>query len=439
MKSACATADVRATGTHAKAAAMPLHPSPMPAGAAPVVLQVLPSLQAGGVERGTMEVARAIVEAGGVALVASAGGRLVPQLQRLGALHLSLGLMTRDPLSIWLNSRRLARLIRQHRVDLVHARSRAPAWSARWAARRTGTPFVTTWHGVYSENLPFKRAYNAVMASGDRVIAISRFVAARVASRHGVGPDRLRTIPRGADTAAFDPLAVRGDRIHALARQWQLPDHAPGNPAVIMLPGRVSAWKGHALLLDALALLHDEAPGLDWVCVIVGPTRDGRRSFGDALVQQAGRLGLGGRLRFAGHCTDMPAALALADLVVVPSLKPEPFGRAVVEAQAMQRPVLAAAHGAALETVEHGVTGYAFPPGNAAALATLLQHVLSLSANERARIGEQARARVLSHYTVRAMQQATLDVYEELLGRPFPHRVPPVPPPGEAPLPHHAG
>ncbi len=418
---------------------MPSHPSPMPARAAPVVLQVLPSLQAGGVERGTMEIARAIVEAGGTALVASAGGRLVPQLERLGAVHLSLGLMTRDPLSIWLNGRRLARLIRQHRVDLVHARSRAPAWSARWAARRTGTPFVTTWHGVYGETFPFKRAYNAVMASGDRVIAISRFVAGRVASRYGVGPDRLRTIPRGADTAAFDPLAVRGDRIHTLARQWQLPDYAPCNPVVIMLPGRITAWKGHALLLDALALLHGEAPGLDWVCVMVGPARDGRRSFADTLVQQAERLGLGGRLRFAGHCTDMPAALALADLVVVPSLKPEPFGRAVVEAQAMQRPVLAASHGAALETVEHGVTGYAFPPGNAAALATLLRHVLSLSAEERLRIGEQARARVLSHYTVQAMQQATLDVYEELLRHPFPHRVPPVPSPPEEPLPHHAG
>ncbi len=401
--------------------------STAPARTAPVVLQVLPSLQAGGVERGTIEIARAIVEAGGTALVASAGGRLVPQLERCGAVHLSLGLMTRDPLSIWLNGRRLARLIRRHRVELVHARSRAPAWSARWAARRTGTPFVTTWHGVYSENLPFKRRYNAVMASGDRVIAISRFVAERVASRYGVEPDRLRTIPRGADTDAFDPAMVRGDRIHALARQWQLPDSGPG-AAVIMLPGRVSAWKGHALLLEALALLRAEAPALDWVCVLVGPVEE-RRSFGSTLVQQADRLGLRGRLRFAGHCADMPAALALADLVVVPSLKPEPFGRAVVEAQAMQRPVLAAAHGAALETVEPGVTGYAFPPGDAAALAALLRHVLSLPPAERARLGVAARARVLQRYTTRAMQQATLDVYEELLRQPFPHR----------PAPHDAG
>ena len=413
------TASARAAPVVLQARAAPVV---LQARAAPVVLQVLPSLQAGGVERGTIEIARAIVAAGGTALVASAGGRLVPQLERLGAVHLSLGLMTKDPLSIWLNGRRLARLIRRYRVDLVHARSRAPAWSARWAARRTGTPFVTTWHGVYAENVPFKRRYNAVMASGDRVIAISRFVAERVASRYGVGPDRLRTIPRGADTALFDPEAVRGDRIHALARHWQLPDTAPGQSAVIMLPGRVTAWKGHALLLDALALLRAQHPALDWVCVLVGPSGDGRRSFGSVLARQADRLGLRGRLRFAGHCADMPAALALADLVVVPSLRPEPFGRAVVEAQAMRRPVLAAAHGAALETVEPGVTGYAFPPGDAPALAALLGYVLSLPPEERARMGAAARARVLSHYTMQAMQQATLDVYEELLRHPFPHR-----------------
>ena len=395
------------------AAAMP--PASRPPGP-PVILQVLPSLQAGGVERGTIEIARAIVAAGGVALVASAGGRMVPQLERAGATHLALDLMTKDPLSIWLNAGRLARLIRRHRVDLVHARSRGPAWSARIASRRTGTAFVTTWHGVYREGGPLKRRYNAVMASGDRVIAISRYVAGRIAGPYRVGPDRLRTIPRGADTAAFDPEAVRGDRIHGLARQWSLPDGA----AVIVLPARVTAWKGHALLLDALARLSAEDPALDWVCVLVGPSAGGRGSFGDALLAQAGRLGLGTRLRFAGHCADMAAAYGLADIVAVPSLQPEPFGRAVVEAQAMRRVVLAAAHGAALETVEHGVTGYLFPPGDAAALASLLRLALALSAEQRDWLGANARASVLAGYTTAAMQAATLDVYDELLPAPLP-------------------
>ena len=384
----------------------------------PVILQVLPALQAGGVERGTIEMARAIVQAGGTALVASAGGRMVPILERTGAIHITLDLMTKDPLSIWLNAGRLARLIRSHRVDLVHARSRGPAWSAKWAARRTHTPFVTTWHGVYSEGLPFKRRYNSVMASGARVIAISRFVAERIAGCYGVGPDRLRIIPRGADTTSFDPQAVRGDRMHALAREWALPDGA----RVIMLPGRLTGWKGHALLLEALGKLEAGGDAPDWVCVMVGPAKSGDDRYARALIAQAERLRLRSRLRFAGHCADMPAALALADVVVVPSLKPEPFGRAVVEAQAMQRGVLVAAHGAALETVEDGITGFGFPPGDAQALAGLLHHALALEPDHRDWLTAQARSTVLAYYTTEAMQQATLDVYEELLERPFPDR-----------------
>jgi len=388
----------------------------------PTILQVLPALQTGGVERGTIEMAEAIIGAGGRAVVASAGGRLVPLLQRAGALHVTIDGRTKDPLSIWLNAGRIARLIRAEGIDLVHARSRGPAWSARIATRRTGTPFVTTWHGVYGENLPFKRRYNAVMASGDRVIAISRFVADRIGvgnpDGYGVGPERLRMIPRGADPVAFDPAAVRGDRIHALARLWQLPDGVP----VIMLPGRVTGWKGHALLLDALARLSEGAPDLAWTCLMVGPAKGTKDGFGRELLAQAARLGLSQRLHFAGACADMPAALALADVVVVPSLKPEPFGRTVVEAQAMGRPVVVAAHGAALETVEDGLTGFAFPPGDREGLALALHHALTLDAAEKQALGLRARAHVLASYTTHAMQEATLDVYEELLRMPFPLR-----------------
>ena len=342
----------------------------------PVILQVLPALQAGGVERGTIEIVRAIADAGGTALVASAGGRMAHQVERAGGRHVTIKLMTKDPLGIWLNAGRLARLIRSESVDIVHARSRAPAWSAMLAARRTDASFVTTWHGVYAENLPFKKRYNAIMARGERVIAISEFVAQRIARDYGVESDRLRIIPRGADTAMFDPHALRGDRLHELHRSWNVPDGA----AVIVLAGRITPWKGHDLLLEALARLPPDTR--DWVCVLVGPEQ---RNAGHAtrLLSRAGELGIGMRLRFAGHCDDMPAAYALADAVVAPSLKPEPFGRVTVEAQAMGRPVVVAAHGASMETVEHGVSGYLFDPGDAAALAETLAHVLSLGAEDR--------------------------------------------------------
>ena len=386
--------------------------SPPPAEALPrlppgaTILQVLPSLNSGGVERGAVEMAEAITLAGGRALVASAGGRMVRLVEHAGGEHVWLDLMTRDPLSIWANAGRVASLVRARGVALVHARSRAPAWSAWLATRRTGTPLVTTWHGVHGEEFPGKRHYNAVLARGARVIAISDYVAAQVAGRHGVGPDRLRVIPRGVDVAAFDPGAVSGERLHRLAAAWRLPD----GMRVVMLPARLARWKGHAVMLDALARLGRE----DVCAVLVGAGEGGR--YGAELAVRAARLGLDGRLRLVGHCDDMPAALLLADAVVSASLRPEPFGRVVIEAQAMGRPVIAAEGGGAAETIEPGATGWRVPPGDAAALAATLSVVLALRPEERTALGRQARAAVLAGFTAARMQAATLAVYNELLG-----------------------
>jgi glycosyltransferase involved in cell wall biosynthesis len=376
------------------------------AGKTMVVLQVLPALETGGVERGTVDMVQAIVAEGGTALVASAGGRMVAEVERAGGRHVALNLMTKDPVNIWLNAAPLARLIRREGVTLVHARSRAPAWSAWIAARRARVPFVTTWHGVYGEDFPGKRLYNRVMARGERVIAISHYVAARLQARYRVDPARLRIIYRGVDASVFDPAMAVGDRVHRLAQAWRLPAGVP----VVMLPARLTRWKGAELLLDAMALL----PG-DAYCVLVGSDQ-GRRAFADRLAARAERLGLAGRIRFAGHCDDMPAALQLADVVVSASLKPEPFGRVVIEAQAMGRPVVVSDHGGAAETVQPGLTGWRVPPGDASALAEALQTALSLDPEQKAELADRARDSVLTYFTTTAMQQATLAVYRELLG-----------------------
>ena len=372
----------------------------------PVILQVLPSLVTGGVERGTIEITRAVAEAGGVALVASAGGRMVASVVRAGGRHITLPLDTRNPLAVWRNAERLATLIRAERVAIVHARSRAPAWSAWLACQRAGAHFVTTYHGAYGEDLPFKRRYNAVMARGELVIAASRFIAGLVVQRHGVDPGRIRVIPRGVDPAIFDPAAVSGDRLARLASAWRLPDGVP----IVLLPGRLTGWKGQPVLIEAIARLSRR----DVCCVLVGSDQ-GRRRYAAGLVRQAEALGIAARLRLAGECDDMPAALMLADVVVHASTAPEAFGRVVIEAQAMGRPVIAADLGGPVETVEHGVTGWRVPPGDAAALAAAIEHVLALPEAERQALGERARAAVLLGYTVAAMQAATLDVYAEVL------------------------
>ena len=214
----------------------------------PVVLQVLPALDGGGVERGTVEVAQAITRAGGTALVASAGGRLVPSVLRAGGRHVTLKLDSKNPWRIWRNATALAQLIREARVDIVHARSRAPAWSAWLAAQRTGVHFVTTYHAPYAEQFMLKRRYNAIMAQGEIVIAISHFVAALIQRRHGVPASRIRVIPRGVDPAMFDPARVATDRMARLAKAWRVED---GHPT-IMLPGRLTRWKGQTVLIEAL-------------------------------------------------------------------------------------------------------------------------------------------------------------------------------------------
>jgi glycosyltransferase involved in cell wall biosynthesis len=375
-----------------------------PSSDSPVVLQVLPSLITGGVERGTVEIAQAIAEADATALVASAGGPMVRLVEHAGGRHVTLPLTTKSPFGIWRNAAALEALIRGKKVSLVHARSRAPAWSAWIACQRTGVPFVTTYHGTYSEGLPFKRRYNSVMARGRIVIAASRFIAGLVTAQHHLDPGRLRVIPRGVDPAVFDPAIISGSRIAKLAAEWRLPDGV----RTVVLPGRLTSWKGQPVLLEAIARLGRP----EIMCVLVG-SHQGRHKYASELEQQAARLGIAGQLRLVGQCDDMPAALALSDVVVHASTQPEAFGRVVIEAQAMGRPVIASDLGGPVETVRHGETGWRVPPDDPDALAAAIAVALDLDPADLHALGQRARASVP---TVRAMQDATLDVYETVLG-----------------------
>lgn len=379
-------------------------PAP-PKGRPPVVLQIVPSLVSGGAERGTVELAAALVAAGWVSCVASSGGPLERDIVRAGASHLTMPLASKNPLVMRRNAAALVRLIRRLGVDIVHARSRAPAWSAWSAAHATGCHFVTTFHNAYDAGAALKRRYNSVMARGERVIAISHFVAEHAASVYGVGPDRLRMIPRGVDLDVFDPARVGAHRMISLARQWRLPDGAP----VVMLPGRLTRWKGGLDLIAAVAALRRR----DLCCVLVGSEQ--RRGFRRELETAIEGLGLGGLFRIVEDCRDMPAAYMLADVVVSASSDPEGFGRIIVEAQAMGRPVVATDHGGARETIVPGDTGWLVPTRDPAALAAAIGEALSLGARERSRFAQRAIAQVAAHFTREAMCARTIAVYEELL------------------------
>ncbi len=378
-------------------------------GSGPLILQIVPRLGIGGAERAVVDIARATVQAGGRALVVSEGGELETELLRTKAGHVTMPVATKSPLAIWRHGDRLARLIRRRGVALVHARSRAPAWSALAASRRTGVPFVTTFHAAYNAGNALKRRYNAVMAKGERVIAISNFVADHVRAHYGVGDDRLRCIPRGIDAVGFDPAAIAPERVAALAARWNLPDGLP----VVMLPGRLARLKGQHILIRAMQLLDSEA-----ACLLVGVGSSGHGGFRREVEAMIAAGGLAGRVVPIEGCHDMAAAYRLADVVVSASIEPEGFGRTMVEAQAMGVPVVATDHGGARETVEDGVTGWLVPPADAAALARAIAAALALDEEARVRLAAVARERAVRLFARKAMCDATLAVYRELVAWP---------------------
>jgi len=375
-------------------------------GRVPTVLQVLPSLVTGGVERGAADVSNALVQAGWRSVVVSAGGAMVHEIERNGGVHVMLPVDSKNPFIMRRNIERLVEVIAKHKADVVHARSRAPAWSALYAARRAGKPFVTTFHAVYNAGNPFKRWYNSVMTRGRRVIAISEFVGRHIVDRYHVVPERVRVIPRGIDFAVFDPARVTQARVIQLAREWRLPDGAP----VVMLPGRLTRWKGQLTLIDALAKL----ARFDICCVLVGSDQ-GRTGYRKEIEERIRMRGLESVVRIVDHCRDMPAAYMLADVVVSASTDPEAFGRVVAEAQAMGRPVVAPEHGAAPEIVLPGQTGWLFAPSDAASLASALEVALRLDAAARESRAREAIAHIRSRFTRSGMCSATLDVYREVL------------------------
>jgi glycosyltransferase involved in cell wall biosynthesis len=376
------------------------------------ILQVIPELDAGGAERTTIEIAEALTRAGASALVASAGGRLEGELAAAGGELIRLPhIGSKAPPAIWANSLTLSRLIAERGVELVHARSRAPAWSALWAARRRSIPFVTTYHGVYASGSPAKRLWNSVMARGDVVIANSEFTAAHVRREHPDAAARIVTIPRGVDLARFSPEAVAPERAAALAAAWGLP--AAGRPDVILLPARLTAWKGHREAVLAAARLATLSPR-PWRMMFAGDAQ-GRDDYVGGLRGLIARHGLDGRIAIVGHCADMPAAFALADLVIAPSNQPEAFGRVAAEAGAMARAAVVSDLGAQREVVVDGETGLRTAPGDPEALALAMSRLLA-HPEERRRMGAAARARVEAFYTARALQDATLSVYARLLG-----------------------
>lgn len=380
------------------------------------ILQIIPELNSGGAERATIDIAAALAAVGARPLVASEGGRMVSELQAKGGLWQAFPARSKNPLAMFMNQRRLSELIRAESVALVHARSRAPAWVAYGATRRTETPFVTTFHGAYSGSSALKLRYNSIMAKGDAVIANSAFIAERIARLYPFAAKRIRVIERGIDFRLFSPNEVDPARVQALRQAWQI---APGE-RIILLAARLSPWKGHKILVEAARQLM--AGGLSDTKFILAGDEQGHSTYLKDVDVAIAKAGLGNIVRRTGHCADMPAALLAATLVIVASTEPEAFGRVAAEAQAMGAPVIVTDLGGLQEIVlaPPGVdgrdrTGWRVPPADAPALAAAITEALGLGASAREALSARARAHVLRRFSVERMQAETLAAYAALL------------------------
>lgn len=375
------------------------------------LLQVVPELETGGAEQSAIDVARAVVRAGGKALVATRGGRMTARLEADGGRLVQMPVQTKNPLVMLGNAARLAALIRQEKVSVVHARSRAPAFSALWAAHATGTPFVATYHGVYKAQNRLKRWYNAIMTRGDLIIANSEYTRAHILAEHHPDPARLVTIPRGVDLQRFDPERVDPARVEALRVAWNIP--AGDTRARILLAGRLTRIKGHLMIVEAARRL--AAAGRRDVLILFAGDDQGRTGYAAEVQAAIDAAGLADSVRIVGHCDDMPAAYLLADLAILPTNVPESFGRAAVEPQVMGRPVIASDHGGVTETVVDGVTGWLAPVDDAGAWAEALARAIDIGPGPRRAMGEAGRTRARQLYSEEAMCAATLAAYETVL------------------------
>ena len=376
------------------------------------LLQVTPELETGGAEQTTIDVAHAVVAQGGKALVATKGGRMASRLEADGGRLAQMPAQSKNPLIMLGNAARLIDLIRREKVSLVHARSRAPAFSALWAAHATKVPFVATYHGVYNARSNLKRWYNAVMTKGDLVIANSEYTRDHIIREHNIAPEKVVAIPRGVDLTRFEPGVVGADRIAALRKAW---DVADGERRLkVLLAGRLTRWKGQALMIEAMTLL--KARGEDRVLLLLAGDDQGRKGYRAELEAAIAAAGLQAAVKLVGHCDDMPAAYLLADIAIAPSLEPEAFGRTAVEPQVMGRPAMASDHGATRETIIPGETGWLVAPGDAEAWADALLEACEIGAAGRQALGQAARLRARRLYSVDAMCEATLKVYARILG-----------------------
>ena len=369
------------------------------------LLQVLPHLNSGGMVSGAIEVSNFLKKKGGNSIIVSSGGFREKEVLRNGGIFIDLPVDTKNPFSIYKNKKRLIKLIKKYNVNIIHARSRAPAWSAYWASKVSEIPFITTFHGTYGTENLFKKKYNSVMVKGDYVIAISKFIKMHIKKEYNK-VDNVFVIPRGINENIFSPEKVSAERIISAAKKMKTDEFQK----TILMPGRLTSWKGHEIAIRSLSLIKEHNIKL----VILGDLQK-RFKYKKYLENLVFQLGLNNKVLFLEKTRDLPAFMMLADLVISCSTKPEAFGRTILEAQAMGRPVLAFNHGGSVELINENKNGILSPVLDIDIFAENILKSLSLSMKDRKKISKESVEKVNSKYLTSMMCKKTISLYKSLI------------------------
>lgn len=373
----------------------------------PVVLQVLPEIEMGGVERGTIEIAVDLQKRGITNFVASQGGRMEYELEKAKIKHFTLPLKTKNPFKLYSNSKKLEKIIKENGINIVHARSRAPAWSAYWAAKRAGVKFMTTFHGTYGLGpCGIKKIYNRVMTYGQLVIAISEHIKKHILANYKTDAGKIRLIHRCVDIDKFSPDAVSQERMIKAVKEYNIPEDKP----VLLLGGRITRWKGQHLLVEALSKMKNQ----NYYCIIAGDEQ-GREEYVNELKSLAKKFGIENKVSIFGKVLDMPALMMVSNVVLSTAIEPEAFGRISIEGQALGKIVAASNIGGSVETIKDGETGKLFYSNNAQSLAEAIDWALDLPDAEKEKISKAAIKNVRDNFTKQIMCDKTVAVYHELI------------------------
>lgn len=369
------------------------------------ILQVLPHFNMGGVEQGALDLACYLEDKGHKAFIATTSGNKIIQAKAKGVHVIQLPVASKNPYILLKNIHNFTRICKEFSIDLIHARSRAPAISAYMACKKLHIPFVTTFHGTYNFNNFIKKYYNSIMVRGDRVIAISHFIKNHIRQHYSkwIHEDKIRLIHRGVDIDYFNPACVDSSIQEALKKEWRLPPQEP----VFLMPGRLTRWKGQEAVIKMLTALPKG------VVVFLGSDQ-GRTEYSQQLKTLALSLGISERVRFIDSCPTMREAYGLSTVVLHASTDPEGFGRVIAEAQAMGKPILTSIHGAGREIILDK-TGWLIDPNNIDDMVNTLNHVLTLSPTVLSALQQKARNRVIENFSRDLMMEKTLEVYKELL------------------------